>query len=264
MDGGSKDLTVAKIKESGIPSLVERGGIKAQVLAGLANIDSEWLVLGELDHRFSPQGLSRLVSIGTEHPRNIVGLRKRSHYDSDFLSRCHRRHLEMLDQVSDSLAVPNGVIFGSKSAVAEIVAGIQGGSGYSYDTEFHQSMARLGYQFIRVQEYSTEVRKLSWSRFLRRAVAAGGGDAEFFFREHGSMSSKRRIQSLTHVLKRYGLQFPWGARAFGTRGWVEMALYFWAYGAVRFLVFFRSLALLKLLDARKRRLADAVQSPLRQ
>lgn len=258
VDGGSSDLTVEKIRESGTPYLVRRGGIRSQVLAGLASIDSEWVVLGELDHRFTPQGLKRLVSVGTECPRVIVGLRKRSDYASDFLSRCHRRHLEILDRVSDVMAVPNGVIFGSKSAITEIVAGIQGGSGYSYDTEFHESMARLGYQFMRVQEYSTETRKLSWSRFLRRAVAAGGGDAEFFFREYPNMSIRRRIQSLTHVFKRYGLIFPWVAREFGARGWVEMASYFWAYGAVRFMVFLRSLGQLKTLEAERGKSVDAI------
>lgn len=77
------------------------------------------------------------------------------------------------------------------------------------DTDLAYRLKKAGYDFAIVDAYVQEKNSLSYKDFRGRWFTYGRSDAEFYRTHYKSWGTRRRIQSLTHPLRKYGLRGAW-------------------------------------------------------
>lgn len=237
VDGGSSDRTVALATELGVEVVHSDKGLLRQCRNVLSRVETKYVLAAELDHQIGRGDLISLVKNVNNFPEKIFSFSKSCENPQGYFEKCYCLLLRVSSSSKYSSQIPNGVVFAATEDYRRVVEGMSCGDTYGFDTEFHESMMRLGMAHRKLPATSIELSTHGYSDWIRRAIATGKGDMEFWEANHQHWPIIRRLRSIFHPFLQYGLMFPFlflryeGVRAirFVPPLWLFLVLRYYAW-----------------------------------
>lgn len=239
VDGGSSDNTIGEINDLPVTILRSETGLRTQTLVANAAMNLPFCFVGEADQLFEPDFVDRLLKelLASGHR----GLQAAKTFSSSrtFLERGHSLFLDIHQGAPGARDFISGPQIWRTEDFVEVIALTSGNQGYSFDTEIAETIARLGFTVGVGLTSTEEIGAVNFTNFKQRLQNYGAGDFAFYQSNRTEWKMARKVQSLTHIFRRYGLNYPWRAFVAG-RGLIGIP-YFWTVCIFRYCYWFRAL-----------------------
>lgn len=208
VDGGSTDKTIEICQKYKCKLLKSSPSMTKQLLIGLNQIKSKYVILIETDHiypkNFVSNFLNLLISSKLDAGQSMLNYIPKK---KTFFSLGHKIFYE----VHNSRKNINYFLQGGSIWKTNEILGIMSqmnNEGYGMDTErselIRKKNLKVGYLKIFVEESGVS----DFSKFLTRMENYGKGDHEFYKKNARNWNLQRKIKSLTHIFFRYCVSYP--------------------------------------------------------
>lgn len=237
VDGGSVDGTVEQIRNLGIEPISSVPGIRRQIVLGNSHLQSDFVFLGEADQSF-PEGLiGELLDELERTQLDGIQVTKVYRRTSNWFELSHGRYLDVHRRRAGRTDFINGPQLWRTPAWRALIQATIDNEGYSFDTELSEKVRELGFAIGVSALESEEVGQITLKRLVARVRNYGLGDYTFYKTYAQSWSAKRKMQSLSHILRRYGFAYPVVALR-EHRMPLDFVLYLWTLGTLRYFFWF--------------------------
>lgn len=232
VDGGSTDDTVRIARKYTSHVLVTSKGMAHQTRTGLRHISTDYVFLAEADHIYPCNFIENLRAelehtswdgiqgtLDVREPKTIW----------EYFHKCFY-YVHQHDKGERSIiACPQ--LWKSKSILL-LFDDLVGGESYCFDTQRAESAAKLGLVCGLGYSVAYEDQHISLRRFVKRHLNYGAGDYDFYKSNAKLWTLRRRIKSMTHVGRRYCVEYPLKALFYGCN---PIAIpYFYLISVVRY------------------------------
>lgn len=234
VDGGSTDNTQDLIRSQGIEPVIVPAGVRRQILKANSQVQSGKVFLAEADQVF-PDGI--LACLEGELTRlNVDGIQPTKVYrrDANWFERSHGRFLEVHRRSPGMTDFINGPQMWKSHVWQEVTGATLGNEGYSFDTELSERVRELKLRVAISASETEEIGQITFRRFIKRVRNYGYGDYTFFSHYAAIWSTKRKLRSLTHIFRRYAVDYPLTA-LLSHRMPFNFVLYLWLLGGLRYI-----------------------------
>lgn len=240
VDGGSADCSIAEMSGLPVTVLESPPGIQVQTLRAMEHMHNRYTFQGEADQIFPKNFLKDLLLELENSGLDVIQGRKYRNFGPGFFAKGQ----SLFHRVNQPPPGPVDFISGPQlwrtSVLNRVLTEFHENS-YSSDTSLAEIIRRRGVRAGIGETLTEEVGHLNYRSFVRRMKNYGEGDYEFFRANCRGWSFRRRMASVFHVLKRYGVSYPVRALRLGhpLRGliyfWMILVhrYFFWCLKAIR-------------------------------
>lgn len=208
IDGGSDDASVKIAKKFTDTVYISERGMLTQTIFGINLSKSDLIFLAEADHVYPPNFLQNLSSefIASKYDGMQATLEYRN--KRNFFERGHgefyKIHLRNKGERS-IIACPQIWERQKLISLLELTSNAQG---FSFDTQRAESASKLGYVVGIGETVAYENQAINFKKFLERHANYGRGDNDFYRANSLSWTPLRKLKSITHIFRRYGVSYP--------------------------------------------------------
>lgn len=208
VDGGSTDKTVDICRKYNCKIISTDPSMTKQLLTGLEQIKSEYVILIETDHVYPKDFVSNFLNLFIKSSLDAGQSKlKIVTKDKNFFSIGHKIFYEVHNNRKNIEFFLQGGSIWKTDQIRSIMSQMQTG-GYGMDTErseiIKQNKLKVGYLDVFVEESGA----LNFRKFLNRMKNYGLGDYEFYKKNSENWNLKRKLKSLTHIFFRYCIHYP--------------------------------------------------------
>lgn len=238
VDGGSTDSTLEEMQD--LPVLLIRSlpGIRTQIMAGNQAVSQPFVLLGEADQIYERSFVSSLLQELVDSGFEGIQARKTFSRPQSFLEKGHALFLRIHQGTPGPRDMISGPALWKTDDFRRLVLATGASEGYSFDTELGESVQRLGFQVGTGSTPTEEITHINLRSFLRRLDNYGKGDFIFFSSNRSHWNLARKMFSLTHIFRRYGVDYPLRSLREG-HPFVGVP-YFWLVCVLRYFFWFRA------------------------
>jgi len=237
VDGGSSDKTIEIVSKYPVKLISGYRGMRSQTMAGLDEVCSDFVFLAESDHFYPPRFINNLVDdlldLSADAVQGRLGYKGRS----NFFEIGHAEFMRIHNKKTGRRSMISGPQMWRTDKLIELFSHISGGENYSFDTERADWVHNLKMRCYVTESECFESGDINFIRFMRRHINYGRGDCDFFKNNNKSWSFRRKMISLTHVIRRYVFVYPLKSILDKDRVAYSAVAYFWLIFLVRYLSF---------------------------
>ena len=214
VDGGSTDGSVGQISDLPIEVVVSPPGIQVQVSKAMAYMQKSYTFQGEADQTYNPDFLEMLLAELEVSGFDAIQARKFRSFGPGFFVK-GQSLFHTINQPGPGLVdLISGPQLWRTSTLVAVLSEFSENS-YSSDTSLAEILRERGVRCGIGKTMTEEIGHLDYKSFLRRMRNYGIGDYHFFTKNWKRWSFSRRVSSVCHILKRYGVHYPLQAAKLG-------------------------------------------------
>jgi glycosyltransferase involved in cell wall biosynthesis len=238
VDGGSSDGTLEQLSDLQVILMTSRPGIRAQTLLANEQMNSLFTFVGEADQLYEDFFVVNLLEELTKFGMDGIQARKIYKNPKSFWEQGEQLFFEIHQPPPGPTQFISGPQIWYTESWKRVVAATQGNEGYSFDTELADAIATSGLAVGIGMTETEEIGPVSFKDFLRRVRNYGFGDDVYYRSNSGRWALRRKIQSITHVFRKYGVIYPLKALVY-KRSIIGPA-YFWLICGFRYFFWIRA------------------------
>jgi glycosyltransferase involved in cell wall biosynthesis len=208
VDGGSIDGSMAVIADLPVEVMTSLPGIGRQTAIANAAMGQPYIFVSEADQVYDPGFINRLKNELNESGFDGIQARKYRDFGPTYWDKAQSIFLGINQPSPGACEFISGPQIWRSEIFKNLVAKLESKDSYSFDTSLSEVIRNSG---VRVGIGITETKEIGecdFFSFQNRMRNYGEGDFLFFRENFRDWSTLRKIQSLTHVFRRYCLEYP--------------------------------------------------------
>jgi glycosyltransferase involved in cell wall biosynthesis len=211
VDGGSVDGTIEIARKYTNEVYVVSPGIHQQHMLAVSKVKEKYLFITETDHLLPKFCIQRLLYEKQVMKCSSIEASLRCIQRNNFLEHGQSIFYELNQVVNDYVAVPTAPAIWETSEYRFIIEKFSSEHmdvGYAQDTIKAELLMKYGKKVWCSEVFAWQNERLNMSAYFAKIINYGRGDYSYYVSQAGAWSLGRKIQSLTHVFRKYCYQLP--------------------------------------------------------
>lgn len=208
VDGGSTDGSMQAIADLPVVVTTSLPGIGRQTAVATAAMGQTYIFVSEADQVYDSGFISRLKNELNESGFDGIQARKYRDFGPTYWEKAQSLFLTINQPSPGSCDFISGPQIWRSETFKNLVAKLEEKDSYSFDTSLSEVVRDSGVRVGIGNTKTKEIGKCDFLSFRERMKNYGEGDFRFFSENCRDWSTLRKVQSLTHVLRRYCVEYP--------------------------------------------------------
>lgn len=241
VDGGSKDGTIETAKKYTKSVYVTNPGMSKQHQFALNLVKTKY-VYSTSTNKHATIGLLKNLKIEFENNDCFsMQAKTKCKFESNFFEKGTKVLYELLQNNDKYIDVPTGPSLFNAKKYLELVNKLvlsPASQTYSIDTVRASLIKKQNLKYLYSKHYAIFSEKLNFKTYVKKITSYGTGDYFYYLENKNHWSFYRKFLSLTHVFRRYVINFP--LRCILKPRFYGAIPFFWFTAALRYYGFFKS------------------------